>query len=573
MVLLQSVLPFMGIVIGLVVLHELGHLVAAKLAGVRVEEFGVGMPPRIWGKKFGETTYTLNWLPLGGFVRLTGEESPRVYVDDVNDHSVAARAGLRPHDVITKVDDDAVHNEKQLAALLQNCAVLGSAVLTIEREEPGQRGPELSEYEIDLVFTSAGDAPAAVDADIPAATVDADSAAATLGRIAGIGVGPDPRSLGSKSRRVRIAVMAAGAAVNAVLPILLFAIAAMIPQDQAAGPAVVTSVIDGSPAQQAGLQPGDRFISINGDTVRHATAVATKVQVNVGRDIDIVIERDVLPESVSQRSTIASTEIIELTVHARLAPQRLQHTVLPGEDVHDVAQALGLNASQVLASLELGPRYELDAGHALELPGGVTYITQPGDTPASIGRDLGFRNQVVLAAAGIDLVNLAPGTQIDIRQGPTGIGIGNASRRVVSSSEGVFSAIGSGWDRTIETLTIFRNRIRTWIAGGEGIAVAGPVGLAQLTGDVVKQAGWLRLIEFAALISINLAIINILPLPMLDGGRIAFVLLEIVRRGKRISPEREGLVHLTGFALMILFAIVISFFDIARIIDGESVLR
>lgn len=58
----------------LIVLHELGHFVLAKKFGVKVEEFGVGLPPRIWGKKFGETLYSLNCLPLGAFVRLYGED-------------------------------------------------------------------------------------------------------------------------------------------------------------------------------------------------------------------------------------------------------------------------------------------------------------------------------------------------------------------------------------------------------------------------------------------------------------------------------------------------------------------
>jgi len=58
----------------LIVLHELGHFVLAKKFGVKVEEFGVGLPPRIFGKKFGETLYSLNWLPIGAFVRLYGEE-------------------------------------------------------------------------------------------------------------------------------------------------------------------------------------------------------------------------------------------------------------------------------------------------------------------------------------------------------------------------------------------------------------------------------------------------------------------------------------------------------------------
>ena len=65
--------------IGLIVLHELGHFILAKKFGVKVEEFGIGIPPRLWGKKFGETLYSINLLPIGAFVKLLGEE------ENVND--------------------------------------------------------------------------------------------------------------------------------------------------------------------------------------------------------------------------------------------------------------------------------------------------------------------------------------------------------------------------------------------------------------------------------------------------------------------------------------------------------
>ena len=76
--LLRSVLPFLAILIALIVIHELGHFVAAKAFGIKVLEFGVGFPPRVKGLVWrrGETEYTINWLPIGGFVRLLGEEDP-----------------------------------------------------------------------------------------------------------------------------------------------------------------------------------------------------------------------------------------------------------------------------------------------------------------------------------------------------------------------------------------------------------------------------------------------------------------------------------------------------------------
>ena len=57
----------------LILVHECGHFIVAKLCGVEVEEFGLGLPPRIAGKKIGETIYSVNWIPLGGFVRMLGE--------------------------------------------------------------------------------------------------------------------------------------------------------------------------------------------------------------------------------------------------------------------------------------------------------------------------------------------------------------------------------------------------------------------------------------------------------------------------------------------------------------------
>lgn len=62
------------VVVILVTLHELGHFILAKRFGVKVEEFGIGIPPRIYGKKIGETVYSLNAIPLGAFVKLYGEE-------------------------------------------------------------------------------------------------------------------------------------------------------------------------------------------------------------------------------------------------------------------------------------------------------------------------------------------------------------------------------------------------------------------------------------------------------------------------------------------------------------------
>src|SRR3989344_5492950 len=69
-----TIIIFILTLLFLVVIHELGHFLMAKKFGIKVEEFGFGIPPRAWGKKIGETLVSINWLPFGGFVKLLGED-------------------------------------------------------------------------------------------------------------------------------------------------------------------------------------------------------------------------------------------------------------------------------------------------------------------------------------------------------------------------------------------------------------------------------------------------------------------------------------------------------------------
>jgi regulator of sigma E protease len=126
----------------------------------------------------------------------------------------------------------------------------------------------------------------------------------------------------------------------------------------------------------------------------------------------------------------------------------------------------------------------------------------------------------------------------------------------------------------IDTLVLSKNELQVRFGGGGGGAVdddqpafTGPVGIADTTGQLIKQAGWRSLIDFAALLSLNLGIFNALPIPMLDGGRMFFVFVEILRGGRRIAPEKESLVHLTGFALLMAGVLIVTYFDIARLVS------
>lgn len=376
-----SVIPFVVILIVLVVVHELGHFVTAKLAGVRVLEFGLGYPPKLAGFRFGKkplaaggaagtglederTEYTINALPLGGFVRLLGEEDPT-----------------------------------------------------------------------------------------------------------------DPRSLAAKPRGIRIIVLAAGAIMNLLLPILLFSVYFMVPRTVPVGRVIINRVAAGSPAEHAGILPGDQIVSINGDKVQNIIDVTNEIRLEQGQTMTWQVRR--------------GRDLLTKQVYARWNP------------------------------------------------------------PVELDPQTGRRQQ----------------------QGETGIELSTPDTFTARQSYPFWEAIPKGAIATVDQLILVRNQIVSEIASRTAPQVLGPVGIAQITGEVAKQSGWLDLLQVSATISISLAILNILPLPMLDGGRIMFVLVEIARRGKRVAPEKEALVHFVGFVVLLSLVVVITYFDVSRIIHGGSVFR
>ena len=139
-----------------------------------------------------------------------------------------------------------------------------------------------------------------------------------------------------------------------------------------------------------------------------------------------------------------------------------------------------------------------------------------------------------------------------------------------------------GFQQVWDSVVLTRNAVTGLLVRSQNPVITddrplrGPVGIGQITGAIAAAdesfaVKVVALGSMAAVISLSLAVINILPIPALDGGRIFFVLIEIVRGGKRISPEREGLVHLAGFVILLALIAVITVQDIGAIFRGDSV--
>jgi regulator of sigma E protease len=104
--------------------------------------------------------------------------------------------------------------------------------------------------------------------------------------------------------------------------------------------------------------------------------------------------------------------------------------------------------------------------------------------------------------------------------------------------------------------------------------LVGPVGMGQMTSELLTQSAtpvWVTLAMITVVISVALGVLNLMPLPALDGGRLLFVLIEVLRGGRRISPEKEGLVHLAGMVVLLGLMFFVAFGDVSRLVDGRSI--
>jgi regulator of sigma E protease len=131
--------------------------------------------------------------------------------------------------------------------------------------------------------------------------------------------------------------------------------------------------------------------------------------------------------------------------------------------------------------------------------------------------------------------------------------------------EAAWLGVQEAWAALTLTITGFIQLFRGTISLKE---MTGPVGIFQVSGAVART-GVANLMRLIAFISVNLFLVNLLPLPALDGGRIAFVLLEKLRGGTRVAPQQEGLVHLIGLLALVGLMLLVSYFDIVRILSGK----
>jgi regulator of sigma E protease len=412
-------------------LHELGHFVASKRAGVKVEEFGIGIPPRLLGIKRGETIYSLNAIPLGAFVKAAGENDPAV-----------------------------------------------------------------------------------------------------------------PRSLAGKGPWTRLGIYAAGPVVNIFLAFVLLSAFLALPYSVIAGDGImVRAVVENSPAEEAGIEPGDVILEVGGQPIHNSADLSDMVNsVEEGAELSFTLLRD---------------------------GQEVSKTLKPRFDEEQQQQVIGVYTGwNTVSQVDEGsPSYE--AG------------IRAGDTVYSINGQLIYNESSMSSA----LESVPEGGEIDM------VLLRYGNQTAESLTNAGYQTLPGVDMRWVEGADIEQERVPVWKAVYMGaryiiympvlivqaiplliqrpdLALVGPIGAGQLTVEIVRSSGSDTILFMGGIISLGLGIFNLFPIPPLDGGGMLVALIEGFRRGKRLSPQKVRLAQYIGTVFLITLMVLITFSDVYRLISG-----
>jgi regulator of sigma E protease len=432
MAILSQIFYFIIIIGVLVLVHELGHFLAAKAFGMRVDRFSIGFPPRAFGKKIGETDYCVSWLPIGGYVKIAG------MIDE-------------------SLDTEFLQGE------------------------------------------------------------------------------PEPWEFRAKPIWQRFITMIAGVAMNVILAILIFWGLNLSTGKETHKVTTIGFVRPGSIAATTGLQPNDNIQRINNTAVGTWEDIEENIYIeHLSRDVTIAFLRDNKPQTV----TIPKKLLSELD-HKRFGmyPVGVYTKVAALEPDQPAAKA-GMKEGDIFVSMNgvrIHARDELDS----------MVRSHPSRPLATVWTRNGKEMSAVITPTSDGLIRIIPLTEIP--------------GEIIVEKYGTFEALGIGV-RSLSRLTVmFLDNIWSIIIGKASFrnSIGGPVKIAEMAAKSA-QAGLANFMSLMALLSMSLAIINIFPIPALDGGHVVFLAYEAIFRKEvpnkvRLFLQQAGMVILLAFMVFVLY--------------------
>lgn len=439
----------------MIFVHELGHFLAAKACGVRVNEFAIGMGPKLlsFGKK--ETKYSLRLLPLGGFCAMEGE-------DEASD---------------------------------------------------------------------------------------------------------DPKAFGNKKVWQRIVIVVSGVVMNFIFGYLMLLIAMgffmPLSGDQVLfGTTVIAGhVEEPSPAYRSGLREGDTVLTVNGTAVADEAGFRAVLEADEDGAVSMTVLR-------TENGTEQTEELPEVSFDRRFADGAWQTVIdveLSGTTVKAFQSGVGPSHE---SGLRAGDRVESINGRPVIASNDIMILLQSdedGVMPMRVRRTVdGTEQTVELPAVTFDFRTVNGVRQLIY------------DFQILGEEQTFWNTFSFAASSEVSLVTTTWGSLGDILTGRYGLnEISGPVGTMEIVGDMVSDAASsvsresiYNLFFIIALISVNLGVMNLLPIPALDGGRLLFLVIEgIIRRP--IPKKFEGMVHLIGFALLLLLMVVITFSDLVKLFGGS----
>lgn len=356
-----------------------------------------------------------------------------------------------------------------------------------------------------------------------------------------------PGSLASQSAWRRLAVYAAGPGANILLGFVLFTLFFILPRGVVVSDGVlVYQVQEESAAQLAGLAPGDVILSANGAELKtYADLQQVLSRVSATEEVTLLVARGDVNSSVNVvpsyseslgRNVIGITLGRNIVLHTTAGSAADRAGIAPGDSL------LGVNGIGVVDQTGLDAALRTaTAEHPVVLSmlrGGEGYSVQ-FDGPGLDVDSLGFA------------LRWAPGSRVETRS----VSLGTAA---LASAQYVMSMPAM----IVASMPLMRE--------DPSLAFVGPIGAGQLTVEAVRVFGPSNLIFIAGLISIGIALFNLIPVPPLDGGGMLVALVEAARRGKRLSERSVRLAYAVGTSLLVTLVILITTSDLLRLVQGRG---
>jgi regulator of sigma E protease len=439
------------VVIGvLILIHELGHFVVARLTGVGVERFSIGFGPVLLRWRGKETEYCLSAIPMGGYVKMLGEENPL-------------------------------------------------------------EGGETLAYDPKKAFAL-------------------------------------------KPLWARFLIVFAGPGMNFVLAAAIVAVV-LATVGRPVWPAIVGRVSEAGPAAKAGLRSGDMVIAIDGRAVKYWDDVDHAVAASNGRPLAMTIKRGEATQTLTvtpQRATTQdpilreAKEVLDIGAGPQTVPQI--SSVSPGSP----AEKAGLRPGDVVLAIS-GKRVFTAEDFVQAIR------SRPGQAmPIEIERE-GKKLTFTVTANAVE-EKTPSGETIQVGRIQAGVG----SKVVSFVADDPIHAVwhGAVWTKDMTVVTV-KGMWKLIVGTIDRSNIGGPIQIAAMAGQQAKE-GVGPLAMFTALISVNLAVLNLLPVPMLDGGHLFFFLLEGVL-GRPLSLRKREWAQQVGFVLLMLLMVYALYNDLVRI--------